>query len=171
MRDQGGQLQGRTHRTGRAFKKEKSLNNTGKEWEVREATSADEREVTQLVTRAGSATLNTIRQPTLKAVVVQTQEKMIGYAALRDKSGKVHLTNVIVDPERERAGVGRAVTESLCRWAAKRGQRVHATVPDNSPGMVHILKTIGFMEVGRVNDPVTGQPGAKMTLDPLGIRV
>ena len=66
----------------------------------------------------GPRTLDGLRRA--RAVLVAGRPP-VGFAAIEEVDGSAHLEQLAVHPDHARQGIGRALLEAVCQWAARAG--------------------------------------------------
>ncbi len=81
-------------------------------------------------------------------VAVTQGERLVGFAVATIVDGNAHLHELSVNPDHARRGIGRALVETACHWAANEGHSLitlstFRDIPWNAP----FYRTIGFETV------------------------
>ena len=82
--------------------------------------------------------------------VLETDEKMLGYAVLSVAAGEAHLLNICIAPEYQGRGHGRRLLRrmvDLARWHL--ADRVFLEVRPSNPAAIALYVAEGFNEIGQ----------------------
>jgi GNAT superfamily N-acetyltransferase len=113
---------------------------------------------------------------TLRAarVVLVAGDPPLGFVRVDDVDGEAHLEQLAVRPDHGRQGIGRALVQAACRWAAQAGYgeitlATYRDVPWNGP----FYASAGFVERGSVEAWCTerGRPPEQPVMARFGTRV
>jgi GNAT superfamily N-acetyltransferase len=82
-------------------------------------------------------------------VVLVAGDPPLGFVRVDDVGGEAHLEQLVVHPDRGRQGIGRALVQAACRWAAAAGYAeitlaTYRDVPWSGP----FYASAGFVERG-----------------------
>lgn len=109
-----------------------------------------------------------ISRPKLTSVVAVSDDQVIGYGALRQEPEAVMLVNMLVVPEWQGCGVGRAITVHLCSQVLETGNHVHLDVLLDSVAAHALYRSIGFVEFDVTIGKLSSREGRLMCLVPEG---
>ena len=115
------------------------------------------------------AALHVIRQPHVAGLVALLDANIVGYAALCEVNRRMVLSNVMVHPDVEGAGVGKTLVTMLCRIAFVSATEVYADVLDDSTRACALYTSLGFFPVSRTRAEMSGRRGTLMRLSATSI--
>ncbi len=116
------------------------------------------------------AAVAVITRPKLTSVVAEVKGVAVGYGALRQELEAVMLVNMLVSPEYQGNGIGRAIVTHLCQPVLGAGQHVHLDVLLDSHAAHGLYRSCGFEEFGVTTGKISGREGRLMCLAPAGAR-
>jgi GNAT superfamily N-acetyltransferase len=117
-----------------------------------------------------AAAVAVITRPKLTSIVAEAKGAAVGYGALRQELEAVMLVNMLVSPEYQGNGVGRAIVMALCQPVLDAGQHVHLDVLLDSYAAHWLYQSCGFKEFGVTTGKISGREGRLMCLAPSGAR-
>lgn len=82
--------------------------------------------------------------------VLETDEKVLGYAVLSVAAGEAHLLNICIAPEYQGRGHGRRLLKrmvDLARWHL--ADRIFLEVRPSNPNAIALYRSEGFNEIGQ----------------------
>lgn len=83
-------------------------------------------------------------------LVVEREQRMVGYGLVSVAADEAHLLNVCIDPSWQSRGHGRQLLRALVQLVRDRGaQRVFLEVRPSNAGAVALYQSEGFNEIGR----------------------
>ena len=109
-----------------------------------------------------------IARSKVDSIVAEIDCIIVGYGALRQDSNFVWFTNMLVAPEEQRKGIGRAIAESLCQKAKGSGEHIHLDVLLDSKIDRNLYESLGFKEIGVTIGKNSGRKGLLMCLEEKG---
>lgn len=109
-------------------------------------------------------------RPKLDSVFAELDGEVVGYGALRREREAVMLVNMLVSPEYQGNGIGRAIVMALCQPVLDAGQHVHLDVLLDSHAAHALYRSCGFKEFGVTTGKISGREGRLMCLAPAGAR-
>lgn len=151
-------------------------------WALREHRTSDDAELARLLVKVDAAWVNEpfrrsvrkagypgaleiVSAPHVACVVAVEGGAIIGFATLTEVGGRLHLSNVFVDPERESLGVGRGVVTAMCDQGMLAGTDVYLEVLDGSTRAFALYESIGFRALERPAGKPAGREVTLMRLD------
>ena len=123
---------------------------------------------TYLRQAALNAAAAVFRRPKFASIVAESDGAIVGYGALRHGPTALMLVNVLVSPEYQGNGIGRAIVAALCRPVVSSGQHVHLEVLLDSRAAHGLYRSLGFEEFGISTERTSGQMIRLMCLSPSG---
>jgi ribosomal protein S18 acetylase RimI-like enzyme len=114
------------------------------------------------------AALAVISRPKRTSVVAEVDGVVVGYGALRQEAGALMLVNMLVAPQRQGTGIGRAIVAELCQPAVDSGRHVHLDVLLDSQAAYALYRSFGFQEFAVTIGKLSGREGRLMCLAPAG---
>lgn len=79
-------------------------------------------------------------------VVVDEDDKPVGFAVLSEVGGHAHLAEIDVHPDHGRRGIGRALVEHVCAWARDAGYpAISLTTERDIPWNAPFYARLGFV--------------------------
>ena len=96
----------------------------------------------------------TIFEQTIKstkyAVVIENQQKIVGYGVVSYVVGEAELLNLCIDPTHQGKGQGAILLEHLVDNATELGNKdMYLEVRESNLSALHIYEKCGFNEIGR----------------------
>ena len=89
-------------------------------------------------------------QSTKYAVVMESQQKIIGYGVVSYVVGEAELLNLCIDPAYQGKGQGAVLLEHLVDNATELGNKdMYLEVRESNLSALHIYEKCGFNEIGR----------------------
>ena len=82
--------------------------------------------------------------------VCEIDGRAVAYAGMMLVPGEGQVTNVAVHPDFRRRGMGRMLTEALCREARERAlEQISLEVRESNLSAIALYQSLGFYEAGR----------------------
>jgi ribosomal protein S18 acetylase RimI-like enzyme len=111
-----------------------------------------------------------ISRPKIDSVVAEANGSVVGHGALRQEADIVMVVNMLVTPEFQGRGIGRALVTEMCRRVVAPSQHVHLDVLLDSHAAHALYYSLGFREFAVTTGKLSGREGRLMCLVPNGTR-
>ena len=101
----------------------------------------------------------TIRLGGKLLVAVLPDQRLIGSSWMTIDGRRIHLHHIAVQPEWQRRGIGRRLTELSILFAREAGMQIKLEVHQSNKGAVKLYKELGFSYLGDYDVYIMREPG------------
>ncbi len=101
----------------------------------------------------------TIRLGGKLIVAVLPDQRLIGSSWMTCDGRRIHLHHIAVQPQWQRRGIGRRLTELSIHFAKETGMQVKIEVHRSNQGAVKLYKELGFRYLGDYDVYIMREPG------------